>query len=168
MPNPIYAWFKGVKQGDISGYGSWVGEDDQVGREGSSFIQSFEHKVEVPRDKTTGIGSGRRIHGPVILTKRIDKASPLLYSALRNNEGLTVTIKWYRFVQGGGGGQEHYYTTLLEDARLAWVREWFPMILDLDTANYGHQEQLALAYRRITWTWVNGGVEFTDDWIEEA
>ena len=166
MPNPIYAWFKGVTQGDIVGFGSWAGEDDQVGREGSSLIQGYEHKVEIPRDVATGQASGKRQHSPVILTKRIDKASPLLYNALKSSEGLTVTIKWFRYVQGGGGGQVHYYTVLLEDARVAWQREWFPMTLDKATTDYGHQEQIGLSYRKIVWTWEDGGVTGNDDWQE--
>jgi len=164
MPNPIYAWFKGQTQGDIVGFGSWVGEDDQVGREGSSLIQGFEHKVEIPRDKLTGLASGSRQHGPLTLTKRIDKASPLLYNALKNNEGLTVTVKWYRYVQGGGGGQIHYYTTALTQARVCAIRQWFPITVDKATSDFGHQEQVSFSYQAITWTWEDGGVTGTDDW----
>ena len=164
MPNPIYAWFKGVTQGDIKGFGSWVGEDDQVGREGSSLIQSLDHRIDIPTDPNSGMPTGKRKHGPVVLTKRIDKASPLLYNALTKGEGLTVTIKWYRYVQGGGGGQVHYYSTLLEDSRIVWMKQWFPMTMDKTTSEFGHQEQLAITYRKITWTWEDGGVTGTDDW----
>lgn len=168
MPNPIYAWFKGVTQGDIKGFGSWVGEDDQIGMEGSSLIQAFDHDINIPLDTATGLGVGRRQHGPVTLTKRIDKASPLLYAALVRNEGLTVTVKWFRYTQGGGGGQVHYYTILLEDARLVGMKEFFPPVMDQRMESWSHQETLKIRYRRITWTWEDGGVTATDDWQQTA
>jgi len=114
MANPIYIWYKGVTQGPIEGFGSWAGEDDQKGKEGSSLVLSLTHEVTSPRDSATGLASGRRIHQPLTITKRIDKASPKLYMALTKNEQLSeVTVKWFRVVQAGGGGQEHYFTTQL-------------------------------------------------------
>jgi type VI secretion system secreted protein Hcp len=167
MPNPIYVWFEGTKQGPYGGWGSWAGEDDQKGREGSSLVQQFEHEVTSPRDTSTGLASGMRVHRPVRIVKRIDKASPRIYQSLVQNEHLKkVEFKWYRIAQSGAGGQEHYFTTLLEDAVIAAVKEWFPLTVDEDYDHYSHFEDVSIVYRRITWTWQQGGVTTTDDWQE--
>jgi type VI secretion system secreted protein Hcp len=168
MANPIYIWFKGVTQGPIEGWGSWAGEDDQMGREGSSLVQAFSHEVTIPRDPQSGMASGRRVHHPLVITKRIDKASPKLYMALTKGERLTeVTVKWYRIVQAGGGGQEHYFTTKLEEAVIVSIKDWFPITMDPQKRDYSHLEDISLTYRSITWTWEDGGITSTDDWRAE-
>jgi type VI secretion system secreted protein Hcp len=165
MANPIYAWFTGVTQGPIEGWGSWLGEDDQAGREGSSLIQAFAHEVTLPRDPHTGLPSGRRVHHPLQITKRIDKASPKLYMALVNGEHLSeVVVKWFRIVQAGGGGQEHYFTTKLEDAVIVGIKQWFPITADTSKANYSHLEDVHITYRKVVWTWEDGGITAEDDW----
>lgn len=165
MANPIYAWFTGVTQGPIEGWGSWLGEDDQTGREGSSLIQAYSHEVTIPRDPQSGMASGPRVHHPVNITKRIDKASPKLYKALTSGERLSeVVIKWYRIVQAGGGGQEHYFTTKLEEAVIVGLKQWFPITMDASKRDFSHLEDVQLTYRKIIWTWVDGGIESEDDW----
>ena len=102
---------------------------------------------------------------PLTITKRIDKASPKLYMALTTNEQLSeVTVKWYRVVQAGGGGQEHYFTTKLAGATVSNIKQWFPITSDPTKREYSHLEDVSFSYRRITWTWVDGGIESTDDW----
>jgi type VI secretion system secreted protein Hcp len=165
MANPIYAWFKGVTQGPIEGWGSWAGEDDQVGREGSSLVQAASHEVTIPRDPQSGMASGRRVHHPLIITKRIDKASPKLYRALVQGERLSeVVLKWYRIDQAGGGGQVHYFTTKLEEAVIVAMKQWFPITMDPTKRDYSHLEDVQFTYRKIVWTWVDGGIETEDDW----
>ena len=104
MPNPIYGWFEGQKQGKIEGWGSWPGEDDQTGREGASLIQQFNHEITIPRDAQSGLASGRRVHHPVQLVKRIDKSSPKLFQALCQGERFPkVEFKWFRIDPTGAG-----------------------------------------------------------------
>jgi type VI secretion system secreted protein Hcp len=165
MPNPIYVWFTGNKQGKFGGHGSWGGEDDQKGREGSSLVQQFSHEISMPRDPQSGLPSGRRVHHPVQIVKRIDKASPRLLQALTTGERFSdVTYKWYRI--DPMGGQQHYFTIQLEEAVLVGMKEWFPITADNTRSTYSHFEDVAMTYRKITWTWVDGGVTSTDDWKE--
>lgn len=165
MANPIYIWFEGVTQGKIEGWGSWKGEDDQTGREGSSLVQAFEHEITIPRDSQSGMASGTRVHKPIKITKRIDKASPKLYKALCTGERLkSVEVKWFRINQSGGGMQEHYFTTKLEEAVIVSMNQWFPITADPTKRDYSHLEEVQLTYRKIIWTWVDGGIEAEDDW----
>ena len=70
---------KGEKQGDIKG------SVTQKGRAGKIMVIAFNHEVQSPRDAGTGQATGKRIHKPFVITKEIDKSSPLLYAALTNN-----------------------------------------------------------------------------------
>jgi len=165
MPNPIYVWFTGVNQGKIEGWGSWAGEDDQQGRDGSSLVQQFNHEVSIPRDPQSGMASGRRVHHPIQFVKRIDKASPKLFQALCQGERFSdVHFKWYRIDQSGAGGQQHYFTIQLEEAVLVSMKQWFPITADSSRGNYSHFEDCSMTYRKITWTWEDGGITMQDDW----
>ena len=165
MPNPIYAWFTGVAQGPIEGFGSWTGEDDQAGREGSSLIQQFDHEIVIPHDSQSGLPSGRRQHQPVRIVKRIDTASPGLYQALCQGERFTeVLFHWYRIDTSGVGGQQHYFTIRLEDAVIVDMKAWFPITSDKEKADYAHFEDVQFTYRKIEWTWEDGGITTEDDW----
>jgi len=165
MPSPIYAWFEGANQGAIEGWGSWPGEDDQEGREGSSLIQQFDHEITIPRDPQSGLASGRRVHHPVRIVKRLDKASPKLLQALCQGERFTtVTFKWFRTDPTGAGGQQHYFTTELQEAVICQMKQWFPITSDQAKSNYSHFEDVAFTYRKIIWTWEDGGIQTEDDW----
>jgi type VI secretion system secreted protein Hcp len=164
MPTPIYVWFEGNNQGAIEGWGSWAGEDDQEGREGSSLVQQFDHEIQMPTDPQSGQASGRRLHRPVRMVKRIDKATPKLYQALCSGERLKVSFKWFRTDPTGAGGQVHYFTTELEDAQVVTMKDWFPLTADDQKKNYNHFEDIQMTYRKIIWTWEDGGVQAEDDW----
>ena len=64
----------------------------QVGREGTSLGNAFEHTVSSPRDAATGKATGKRQHGAVKIWKEIDKASPILAEALYNNSRLQSAV----------------------------------------------------------------------------
>jgi type VI secretion system secreted protein Hcp len=163
MPNPIYVWFKGATQGVIGGHGSWPGEDDQKGREDSCLVQMFQNEILIPYDQATGQASGRRVHKPITITKRIDKASPKLSQALTSGETLTeVKFEFYRV--NPMGGQEKYYTIELTNAKIVNMKQWFPITADQTKSAYSHLEDVSLTYQKITWTWVKGGVSSMDDW----
>ncbi|NOR56491.1 MAG: type VI secretion system tube protein Hcp, partial [Sulfurovum sp.] len=62
-----------------------------------------------PYSPLSGQPSGQRVHAPYVVTKVLDKASPLLMNALVTGETLTkIEIKKYR--TNYEGKLEHYYT----------------------------------------------------------
>lgn len=168
MPTPIYAWFHGKSQGDINGWGSWPGVDDQGGPfEGSSLIYQLEHEITSPRDPQSGLATGQRVHHPIRIVKRIDKASPLLYKALCENEELDeVIFQWWRSKKVGGF--EHYFTTKLVDANIVSMKEWFPITIDPAKEQFVHLEDIAFTYNEIRWVWEIDGIETMDSWKERA
>jgi type VI secretion system secreted protein Hcp len=159
MAMPLHMELTGEKQGKIEG------SCDMKGREGTIFVYSLQHNVNIPHH-AGGVGGGaslaigKRIHEPLVLEKQTDKATPKLYMALTTGEHFTeVNIKWYRVNKQGK--EEHYFTTALEDAILIDMSPSFSSVGD-----GAHVEQLAFAYKRISWRWEVDGIECTDDWRE--
>lgn len=71
-----YLKLKGQKQGDVKG------SVTQKGRENKIMVIAVSHEVVSPRDMASGLPSGKRQHKPFLVTKELDKSSPLLYKAL--------------------------------------------------------------------------------------
>lgn len=82
-----YASFKGKKQGQLKG-------ESTKGREKDGWfeIQSIDMEAEVPVDPKSGAASGKRQHKPLIITKEVDAASPLLLNAHVTNEAFETVI----------------------------------------------------------------------------
>ena len=100
MPTQAYIAITGEKQGNITAgcnTSDSMGNKYQQDHSDESTIIEFSHNVNVPRDPQSGQPTGQRVHKPFVVTKRFDKASPLLYQALCTGERLSeVEVKWYR------------------------------------------------------------------------
>lgn len=122
------------------------------GREGTIVAERISHSVISPRDAATGLPTGKRQHKPVVITKRIDRSTPLLYQALASNENLTdVTLRYYRTNEIGE--QVPYYRIQLINASLSGIQE-----------GPRDQEEISLTYQRIIWTWEDGEISTEDSW----
>jgi type VI secretion system secreted protein Hcp len=160
MPMPGSLIITGETQGLIEGSCNITDREDTI------LVQAFDHTVEIPTDNR-GVASGRRTHRPMTITKEIDRSSPMLYFALCNNEMLSeVILNWYRL--DGTGEHELYYTIHMENAFITRVHPWMPNALDRKNENMKHMEDVSIAYEKIIWTWVDGGVQFEDAWGELA
>jgi type VI secretion system secreted protein Hcp len=84
--------------------GEIKGSVTQAGREDSIMVIGYSHEVDSPRDAASGLPTGKRQHKPIVVTKEIDKSTPLLMSALINNENLTDVE--LRFWQPSRSGKE--------------------------------------------------------------
>jgi type VI secretion system secreted protein Hcp len=148
MPTPAYLTIKGSRQGLISAGAmtdASVGNLWQLGHEDQILVQGVEHRFMVPKGGT----AGKRMHSPMIITKMIDKSSPLIFNALCTGESLGICrLDYYR--TSSHGTQENYYTVELEDALIVGIEEIMPHCQDLSTAHFMPQETVHIAYRRIT------------------
>ena len=66
------------------------GSVTQAGREDSIMVIGMSHACISPRDAASGNATGKRQHKPVVITKEIDKSTPLLASVLYNNENISA------------------------------------------------------------------------------
>ncbi|MGE1156519.1 Hcp family type VI secretion system effector [Pseudomonas sp. MAFF 730085] len=145
MANHGYMSISGAVQGLISAGCSTtasIGNKCQDGHRDEIMVLSFQHNM-ANRGNLRGPA-----HGPVVITKNIDKSSPLLAVALANREELDCLIHFYR--TSSFGQQEKYYTV---DIRGCIVAD---LILDVPYAllqnDMDAQEHVALRYREILWT----------------
>jgi type VI secretion system secreted protein Hcp len=157
MPMPIHMTLKGKTQGEIKGGCT------QKGREGSIIIFAFDHDIVSPRDIASGLPTGKRQHKPVVITKEIDKSSPLLATVLCNNEALTeVVFKYWK--PSVAGKEVQYYTITLTNANIAAIKTFFPNMLVAENTRLPHMEQISFTYQKIVWTFEDGGITSEDDW----
>lgn len=153
-----YLTLKGQKQGDI------LGSVIQKGREGSILVHAFSNQVISPRDPTSGLPTGRRQHQPLVILKEIDKSSPLLWSALANNENLIAwELKFYAAAVATGL-EKQIYTITLTNASIASIRESMLDNEDPNNMRFPLREEISFTYQKIEWTWVDGGISAGDDW----
>jgi len=157
MPTPSYVWFKDDQGGEIKG-------SVQVGgREGTSEVMEFLHDLHIPTDPHTGKLTGVRMHSPVKLIKSYDAASPYLYKACCEGQTLKeVTVKWYAI--DDTGAEKEYFIHKLEDVKVAAMKAHMPNTKDPNKEKYVHLEEVSLVYGKITWTYVEGQLEYTDSW----
>lgn len=166
MPIPAFMTIYGSRQGLISA-GAFteasVGNSYQTGREDQIMVQAFSHGLFVPK----GQGAGRRMHKPLIITKTLDKASPLINTALCSGELLSqCRLEWYR--TSAQGVQEHFYTIELEDALIVGAEMLMPHCLDARTSHLTQLEKVHFSYRRIYWRHEISRTMGSDDWQGEG
>jgi type VI secretion system secreted protein Hcp len=155
MPMPCHLELEGEKSGKIEG------SCDHKGREGTILVYSFNHEIH----PQSGLPSGKRIHGPLTIVKEFDKSSPKLYFSCVSGEHMkTVKIKWYRI--SVKGTEEHYFTHELTDAIIVSMKPFVPMVFLKENEPYRQMEEVSFTYRKIKWTFEDGGIESEDDWSE--
>ncbi len=157
MSMPAHLSLEGNKQGKIEG------SCTIKGREGTILVRTVEHTVSIPKSPQTGLPAGKHVHGPLTITKEIDKSSPKLFQALCSGEQMkTVTLDWYRI--NPNGREDNYYTTKLENALIVGLRTWMPNALDGANDQMGHMEDVSFTYEKIIETWKPDGIEAQDSW----
>jgi type VI secretion system secreted protein Hcp len=152
-----YLNLKGQKTGDIKG------SVTQKGREGKIMVIAVSHEIVSPRDPASGLPTGKRMHKPMVITKELDKATPLLYNVLINNENIT---EWQlQFWQPSAtGAEKQHFTIKLTNANIASIAMRLPNNKHPDLLKFETYEEIAFTYQKIEWTWTDGGITAMDDW----
>lgn len=157
-----YLKLKGQKQGEIKG------SVTQKGRENKIMVIAVSHEVLSPRDSASGQATGKRQHKPFVITKELDKSSPLLYKALINNENISEWELQFWTPQvaaaTGVGAERQHYTVKLQNARICDIK--FSMLNNRnpELVRFAEYEEIAFTYQKITWTWNDGGITSEDNW----
>jgi type VI secretion system secreted protein Hcp len=157
-----YLSLKGQKQGDIKG------SVTQKGREGRIAVIAVEHAIVSPRDPASGLPTGKRQHRPLVITKELDKSSPLLNTALVDNENITDFVLNFWTPQPkastGVGAEFQHYTIALKNANIASIQFRMANNKHPDLMKFAEYEEVAFTYQKITWTWNDGAITASDDW----
>lgn len=157
-----YLKLKGQKQGEIKG------SVTQKGREGKIMVIAVSHAIISPRDPASGLPTGKRMHKPFVITKELDKSSPLLYNALVNNENIPEWELQFWTPQlsaaTGVGQEKQHYTVKLTNANIASIEFRMANNKHPDLMKFAEYEEVAFTYQKIEWTWTDGGIMALDDW----
>jgi len=160
-----YLKLKGQKQGEIKG------NVTQKTRENSIMVIAVSHAVSSPRDAASGMATGKRMHKPIIITKVLDTATPLLHNALCQNENIpTWKLDFYTTQQPdrtqSTGAEWNHYSIELVNASICSVDFRMANNKHPDLMKFDEYEEWAFVYEKITWTWIKGGVTALDNWNE--
>jgi type VI secretion system secreted protein Hcp len=152
-----YLALQGESQGDIKGSVTQKGREDKI------MVIAVQHEVTSPRDAASGLPTGKRQHRPFVITKEVDKSSPLLFNALVNNENIK---KWKleHWQPSTTGMEKQHYTVELVNASIAYIRSIMPNNKHPELMQFKEYEEIAFCYQKIIWTWMDGGITAEDDW----
>jgi type VI secretion system secreted protein Hcp len=144
----------------------WANPECKLPEKIENLIQviATTHEVELNVDRMSGMATGRRVHKPYVVTKLWDRATPLLYKALTQNEVMDVEIYFPRPEPSGQGGQQHYYTVKLTNAVVISIRSITPSTNAPETANLPQTEDVSFTYDKIKWEMLVAKTEQEDAW----
>ncbi|MBL8602143.1 MAG: type VI secretion system tube protein Hcp [Myxococcales bacterium] len=145
------------------------GESSQtsLGRENSIECVYFEQGVVTARESGSGMATGRRQYNPLLIRKRIDKASPLLSKALCDNQVIDATFKFFRPNPTGDGTTEQFFTIAFKKGRINSQKQFVPDTIVPATSTEPPLEELTFVFHTINWTYTNGGVTHEDTWDQQ-
>lgn len=134
MANNSYMTIRGVNNGLISAGCSTpqsMGNKCQTAHLDEIMVLSVTHGL-LAGQVTSAFGSNAN-HSPVVITKYIDKSSPLLAKALDDGEKVNCILHLYR--ASPTVGEEKYFRIELREARIAQI------VLHVPTASANGQSQ---------------------------
>ena len=165
MANHGYMSITGKKQGLISsGCSSQdsIGNKCQIGHFDEIMVLAYSHDMVAGSDGT--VTGGRGQHRPVVITKNIDKSSPLISGALHDGEEVECIIDFYRTSPIGSQGK--YFVVRLSGARIAYINFQVPHVINMSEGQ--PREVVAIRYRDITWTHVGAGTSAHSSWNNDV
>jgi type VI secretion system secreted protein Hcp len=117
--------------------------------------------VYIPIDPSTNLPAGTRKHDPFVFTKHIDASTPYLNNAVCQSQTYSkVIIRSYKV--DGSGVEREYFQCVLDNVKVVKVA---PVLNNVCTTRKkaAPLEQVALVYGKITWTYADGNLQYSDD-----
>ncbi|ALC17974.1 type VI secretion system needle tube protein TssD [Desulfuromonas soudanensis] len=159
MAIPAYMWIEDDQGSKIEGP---VSISD---REGSIEVLGFDHELRIPTDSDSGALTGTRKHEPLVFLKAFDSATPYLYKACSNGQTLKkMEMRWYKI--DDTGTEKEYFRHTLQGVKITSIKPKMHNVKDIDKERYPHLEEVSVRYAKVTWTYVDGNIEFSDAWTE--
>jgi type VI secretion system secreted protein Hcp len=126
-------------------------------------VYSYSWGIQSPRDLATGQASGKRQHKPFIITKELDRSTPLLFNKLVNNS--TIPFCVIQFVHKmSDGSSEPYMTITLTNAQVSEVVSHKGDTRSPEVRQLNETEEVSFTYQKITWEAIDGGITAEDSW----
>jgi len=154
-----YMTMTGRQQGLISAGCSTtesIGNRCQSAHRDEIMVLSFSHSL-ASLDNTKAA-----THRPVLITKHVDKSTPLLAQALTNREIVECKINFFR--RNNNSEYEHYFQITLSDGLLVDHRIEMPHSILLNDQD--PQEYLAIRYGFVGWDHLGANTSGYANWGE--
>jgi type VI secretion system secreted protein Hcp len=152
-----YLSLTGTKHGNV------LGSVTQKGREGKIAVHSVRHSIVGPRDPVSGRPTGKRMHKPFVIAKETDRASPVLFALLTQNENIAkLELQFWR--PSPLGAEQQHFTVRLTNANVCGIYFRLPNTRHPRESRLPLEEEVSFTYQKIEWTWTDGGVSAEDDW----
>lgn len=159
MANHGYMTITGKAQGLISSGCSTqdsIGNKCQTAHKDEIMVLSYSHNM------ANAGNINKPTHNPVVITKNVDKSSPLLAQALSSREEINCKISFYRI--SPFGMQEKFYTVEIRGGMLTDLTLDMPHVVFQNDVE--PQEHLAIRYQDIIWTHHLAGTSGYSSWGE--
>ncbi len=157
MAHAAYLTLVAERQGPI------LGSVTQKGRENKILVIAVQHEIVSPRDPQSGIPTGKRMHKPLVITKELDRSSPLLYSILCTNENIKDARLDF-WTASPTGQEKQHYTVRLTNANICAITFKMANSRHARLQKLVEYEEVGFTYEKIEWTWNEGGITASDDW----
>jgi type VI secretion system secreted protein Hcp len=153
----VYVIAEGTKQGKFKGQSTGAKWQNAVP------AVAYTYQVSAPTDAATGLPTGKRAHGPVVITMPAGAASPQFFTAVTENEVLkSVTLQFVR--AEANGTEEVFYTVKLTNATASRFRQYTAAPDPANPAAAGLLIEVSFAFQKIEMTSADGGTMAIDDW----
>ena len=153
-----YLTLKGQKQGQIKG------GVVQKGREGTIEVVAVNHDIVSPRDPASGLPTGQRMHKPLVITKGLDRSTPLLHNSMTLNENIS-SFKLDFYEPNVEGMEKNFYRIELVNASISDIHLHMEDNRKPENLRIGIYEEISFTYQKITWTILDPTtVSATDNW----
>ena len=154
-------WLKDDGGADIKGL------VDIQEREGSIEIVGFSHGLNIPVDSVNGKITGKRSHSPMMIEKEFDSASPYLYKTVATGQPLkSAEIRWNHI--NYAGQEECYFIMTIEGVKITGINPGMPNTKMAGNLQINHMESVSLMYDKIIWRYIDGNLQYPDDWNVRA
>lgn len=122
-----------------------------LGRAGSIECLSYEQNLFVP----DGAPASRRQHVPLVIRKRIDRASPALLRALCEGLPVEANFRFYQPSPSGDGTTEQHHTVAIV-GRIVGIKQISPSVVVTESAAQPAMEEVSFSYESLTWMGADG------------
>ncbi len=178
MQPPVRGFLKLVREGSVETQAT-----SRAGQAGWTEVYAWAHAVDSPRDAASGRPTGKRRHGPLIVTRPIDPTSQQLMAALVDGVVFAeVVVETWRPTASSERQRPDasdlldlplekaldLYVERLRQSRLEGKRGLTIRLLDASVTSIETEmvdgvvlEHVAFDYRRIAWSWGEAAGELT-------
>jgi type VI secretion system secreted protein Hcp len=143
----------------------------QKGREGLILVMAISHEIVSPRDAATGMATGKRQHQPIVITKEVDIATPLLNQIMVENTPITEAIFNFYGTDPTNpipGLETNIYSIILQNVFISRIELTLHNLLEDQKRNAPLVEKVSFVYSQIEWKWTNGNISGHDKWEAPA